>query len=277
MSVTVLPPTRGGGVSRGPKLTLQTSTVSIPFTPKPRLALSISTPSTESPTVRNTLANAFYTTSDIPLTGFCQPSAPTVERPPSIVATPSKALSASSSSSGEASPFSGTVPYTLAIGSHSILRNSPIPRIAVSTTSLRQPRRFFPDIKRVKFKEKLVDVTIPSLTLESESPDTDSSISSVERGRRTLRLYDNEAQPIEKSTRTREKRRRELAWPTGSDSDDESLPDPKHVSPPSTSPVTSPTMYLQPLTFEESPRIESCTIKEIPISRHTTEATRRDC
>ena len=271
MSVTILPPTRGAGVPRGPKLTLQTSSISLPFSPKPRLGLSINTPSTESPTVRNTLANTFSATSSVSSPGYHQPSAPTTEQPPSIVTTPSKTFSASPSSSSEASPSSFIIPYTLAIGSHSILRNSPIPRAPISTTSLRHPRRFFPDTKRVAFKEKLVDLSIPPLAQDSDS-DTDSSISSLERGRRTLRLQKGEAQPIEKSSCSRGKRRRELAWPTGpSDDNDDDLPDPKHASPPSTSPVTSPVIYLQPLTFSESPIHRDRLIgKEPPAAKQIT-------
>ena len=159
-----------------PKLSLQTSAV-------PRSAAVINLPaSTESPTIRSTHANVFDATPPTP-TSTTQPQ----------VHFPSTASAASPG----VSPFHNDAPYILPIGTHSILRNSPLPRRHLSATSIRAPRRIFPPTKRVAFQERPVEI-LPTPVIEGSS-DTEVKTSSEDdqtRRREVIEAEEGHAIPI---------------------------------------------------------------------------------
>ncbi|MCJ1253387.1 hypothetical protein MMC24_001198 [Lignoscripta atroalba] len=219
MSISVVPsippiaPMHSTGPGR-PKLSLQTSTLPLPFAHKSTTALSLSI-STDSPTVRNTYANAFdvsSTSKPREVTGQPQPEEHTSPQ--------SSSPSATSSTSSQTSPVSTTIPYSLPIGSRSILRNSPLPRRLTSATSARAPRRMFPPVKRVVFQESLVEIMPTPIIDESDASDSDSSTSSEKRRRVSTpeddKRDDDEAEDMPSTpVQGRRKRRREWMWTLG--------------------------------------------------------------
>ena len=171
--------------SRKPRLTLDTVSVpSLPPGSKSGTALCMSAV-TESPTRRNTYSNAFETASlTISTTGLTctiSPRATTTDRLASPISASTSMSTTSSSCSDDSSLFQSVTPYTLSVGSHSILRNSPLPqRHAVGT---RPPRIYFPVAKKVGFDDgNLVQYISEGLprwetTLEppSDASDTENS------------------------------------------------------------------------------------------------------
>ncbi len=181
--LSVMPPSRPSAPHR-PKLSLQTSKLSSP-------AAQRSAPvAAESPTIRKTHINVFDAPPPTP-TSAVQPQ---VHFPSSI-----------SSTFQGVSPFHNDAPYILPIGTHSILRNSPLPRRHVSATSLKGPRRKFPPIKRVAFQERLVEV-MPTPIIEGSSDteiETSSSEDDHKRRREVIEAEDGHSTP----THGRRKRR----------------------------------------------------------------------
>ncbi|KAL8718957.1 MAG: hypothetical protein Q9225_003969 [Loekoesia sp. 1 TL-2023] len=162
-----------------PKLSLQTSTLSTPpASNRSRTALNHFSSAVDSPTTfRNTYDNAFEPPPSTPVSAI--PRADDAftqlrqsERPSPH--TSSSSSSISTMSSGPTSPFANTAPYTLAMGSRSILRNSPLPRRHLAHLPNRPPKRMFRPIKRVSFPENPVEM-IPTPVL------SDSDIDGVEK------------------------------------------------------------------------------------------------
>ena len=228
MSTSVLAPQRPV-IPKRPKLSLQTSTLPIPFAPKSANALSISH-THDSPTLRNTYSNALRIPSTIKPTNPQQTEHHAQQSRPKDFSSP-QVSSASSHSSSDTSP---SVPYYLPMGARSILRNSPLPPRHVSATSARAPRRIFPPIKRVMFHETLVELMPTPIIEESESSDTDSdsSTSIRKRGRPAKKEYTEDADEPEEPedmpstpVQGRWKRKREWVWTIGPSEDGRMSPD----------------------------------------------------
>ncbi len=190
--LSVMPPNRPSPAKR-PKLSLQTSMTPSPVAQRPAASLNLPASATHSPTIRNTHANKF------------EPPAPT---PSSAVQPQVNFPTTSYTASSGQSPFPQDAPYTLPIGTHSILRNSPLPKRHLSATSARAPRRMFPPVKRVAFQEKLVDL-VPTPDVE-DSSDVETEVPSTEdehqRRRETIEAEDGHV------VQGRRKRRREWVW-----------------------------------------------------------------
>ncbi|KAL2046788.1 hypothetical protein N7G274_000806 [Stereocaulon virgatum] len=183
--LSVMPSTTPSAPKR-PKLSLQTS-----------IAPTLATSTTESPTLRNTKANSFEGPPPTPSSTIQPqiqfPSFPTTLAP----------------SSATHSPYSHDAPYILPIGTHSILRNSPLPKRLHSATSARG-RRMFPPVKRVSFKESLVEVA-PIPVIDDASDDEAHASSTEEEHRRRreiIKAQDGHATPIH----GKRKRRRDWVW-----------------------------------------------------------------
>ncbi|KAL8955857.1 MAG: hypothetical protein Q9183_006501 [Haloplaca sp. 2 TL-2023] len=153
-----------------PKLSLQTCpTPGMPAGNRSRTALNNLSSIVDSPTTfHNTTQNAFDIPPATPVSAnphnkeeaFSQLRQP--ERP-----SPQHSISSSSVStlsSGPSSPFPSSAPYTLNMGSRSILRNSPLPKRHITHISNRPPKRLFHPIRSVSFPETLVEF-IPSPVL----------------------------------------------------------------------------------------------------------------
>lgn len=182
--LSVMPSTRPAAPKR-PKLSLQTSTLAAPALPRSAAVIGISA-SAESPTNRNTHANAF----DAP------PPTPTSAIQPQVH-FPSSSTTTSSAFPG-VSPFHNDAPYILPIGTHSVLRNSPLPRRHVSAASNRAPRRMFPPVKRVAFPERLVEF-MPTPVIEELSDsevETSSSEDDHKRRREVIEAEDGHSTPV---------------------------------------------------------------------------------
>ncbi|CAF9941425.1 MAG: hypothetical protein ALECFALPRED_009106 [Alectoria fallacina] len=179
----VIPPTRPAAPKR-PKLSLQTSTLSLPAVPRSAAFISLSA-STDPPTFLNAHANVF----DAP------PPTPTSTIQPQVhFPSPSTISSAFPG----VSPFHNDAPYILPIGTYSILRNSPLPPRHVSATSIRTPRRMFPPVKRVAFQERLVEfmptpVIEGLLDTEVETPSTEDD---HKRRREVIEAEDGHSTPV---------------------------------------------------------------------------------
>lgn len=163
--LSVMPSTRPATPKR-PKLSLQTSTLPSPVVQRSAAITS------QSPTTRNNGENGF----DVP------PPTPISAIQPQL---PFPSTSTTSTAFPGVSPFHNNAPYILPIGSHSILRNSPLPRRHASVASSRTPRRMFPPVKQVAFQERLVEV-MPTSIIE-ESSDTEVETSSTEDHHKTRR------------------------------------------------------------------------------------------
>lgn len=204
-------------VSKRPKLSLKTSIPSLAKEEVVESTMGLGAMA-DTPTYTRNYVNALDTTAPsfpkaIPQTQ--EPSTPILSNArPSLPSSASS--SASSLSSGQTSPLSISAPYSLPLGSHSILRNSPLPRPYLSATSTRAPRRMFPPIKRVLFRELLEEI-IPSQVPEvfSEASDSensgkrprDSLTNENGRGRRTA-----DEEELSTPVHGRRKRRREWIW-----------------------------------------------------------------
>ena len=228
MSTSVLSPQRPV-IPKRPKLSLQTSTVPIPFAPKSANALSISH-THDSPTLRNTYSNAFRVPNTIKLTSPQQTEHYTSQSKLKEFSSP-HGSSPSQHSYSDATP---SVPYYLPMGARGILRNSPIPPRHVSATSARAPRRIFPPIKRVMFHETLVELMPTPVIEESEPSDTDSdsSTSIRKRGRPSKKDYTEDPDEPEEPedmpstpVQGRWKRKREWVWTIGPSEDGRMSPD----------------------------------------------------
>ena len=192
MSVT---PSMRPAAPKRPKLSLQTSILPVPAVQKSVSVTGLSA-STESPTIRITNANILD----------ALPPTPTSAVPPQVHFPPS---STSSSAMPGTAPFHSDAPYTLPIGTHSVLRNSPLQRRHVSAASTRMPRRMFPPVKRVTFKERLVEF-LPSPVTEGLS-DTEIETYSTEddhkRRREVIEAEDGHSTPAH-----RRRKKRDWVW-----------------------------------------------------------------
>ncbi|MCJ1237881.1 hypothetical protein MMC14_005868 [Varicellaria rhodocarpa] len=175
MSITILSPTITVP-SRRPRLSLETSILPVHFGRKSTTSVAIGTECETPTTIRNTYANAFN--GPVPKTSYAQQLNESIQQQkPAGAPTPIAELSSLSSSSSESSPLSTYIPYSISIGTRSILRNSPLPR-RFATASFTKLKSMFPAVKRVGFHEKLVQF-MPALSLEdSELSDSDFSPSS---------------------------------------------------------------------------------------------------
>ena len=88
------------------------------------------------------------------------------------------------STSRHSAPATPNLPYTLPLGSRSILRNGPLPRHLLSSSSGRSnTRRFFPQPKRVLFRDDLTEIVPAPPSVPDDDLDTsDSSTGSKEHG-----------------------------------------------------------------------------------------------
>ncbi|KAL9593949.1 MAG: hypothetical protein Q9219_007298 [cf. Caloplaca sp. 3 TL-2023] len=161
-----------------PKLSLQTSTISILPTSN-RTAIDTFSSAVDTQT---TLRSAIDIASEHP------PPTPASANPHEDEAfnqlrqperpsphTASSSSSVSTLSSGPSSPFANTAPYTLTMGARSILRNSPLPKRHLANLPNRPPKRMFLPMKRVSFPERLVEM-IPSPLLSDSDIDTIGNI-----------------------------------------------------------------------------------------------------
>ena len=109
------------------------------------------------------------------------------------------------------SPFAVDAAYTLPLGTHGILRNSPLPRPSLLVTPVHKHRRIFTPTKRVAFSEVVQEVT-PSPSIEA----------STEESEREPRIAENRGQGIAPPQaedncvvrKGRRKRQRDHIWPT---------------------------------------------------------------
>lgn len=204
-----------------PKLSLQTTAAAPGHEEKGKTSLTLTlSAATEIPIYANTYVNVFVLPSNpSPSIQHRQNSSPSC--PDDELSPPStNSFSASSSSSGLASPFSMLAPYSLPIGTHSILRNSPLPRKHISAASTRLNRHIFTPVKRVTFRETLEDV-IPKSVVNYSSDNSDSDCGEKRpratfeqtefRGRLTVEEKEDESVPSSPVHRRR-RRRREWVW-----------------------------------------------------------------
>lgn len=144
-------------IPRRPKLSLQTALPPAPISQIQHQTNLDLRSDNASPTVQNTYSNAF----DVPLSISSLPACFRVECFPHHVNTDSTIKTESS----HAPPFHQNVPYAMAIGTKSILRNSPIPRPYLHA---RRPR-IFPTIKRVSFRTDVTPEIIPTQEVDADA------------------------------------------------------------------------------------------------------------
>ncbi|KAG8531089.1 uncharacterized protein KY384_004446 [Bacidia gigantensis] len=185
--ISVLPATR----PLRPKLSLQTT---LPPASTSNLKLDLVTDA-KSPTARSTSASTFDAPPPTPASAI----QPRVEFPPTLaLPSPSK------SRPGQSVSLRCDAPYILALGSRSILRNSPLPKRHLSATSSSRPhkRMFFPT-KRVTFKENLTE-TIPTPVIEtSEDEVVEESGTEQEREERRATIETEDGHPNRSAKRSR--------------------------------------------------------------------------
>ena len=220
MSVTLLSPSLIMP-SRRPKLSLETSRLPIHFGRKSTTGVVVGTECETPTTIRNTYANTFNA---IPQSSHPLPElndSTQQSKPPSSPLPPVE-VSASSSCSSETSPFSTSIPYSISIGTHSILRNSPLPRRLVSASS-NKPKPMFPTAKRVAFHDKLVQLMPMPLLEDPETSDSDSYASnrtwSYDSSARVAEMQLSDEDEREETPVTPvqgRKRRRDWVWTLGS-------------------------------------------------------------
>lgn len=189
--LSVMPSSRLA-VSKRPKLSLQTSTLSSPAVQRSTAATDLNV-STESSTLRNTHQNVL----DAP------PLTPTSTVQPQVH-FPSSSITASAIPG--VFSFHNDAPYNLPIGTHSILRNSPLPRRHVSAASARTPRRMFPPMKRVAFQERLVEF-MPTPVVDGLSDTEIETLLSEDdhkRRREVIEAEDGHSTPIHARRKTRD-------------------------------------------------------------------------
>ncbi|KAI4203289.1 MAG: hypothetical protein LQ350_001986 [Teloschistes chrysophthalmus] len=162
-----------------PKLSLQTSTKVVPLANSRSWIASSNVPSlVEAPTSsrgdisEGSEAASATPTSTNPRSEETSAQLPQAERPsPQNSVSSSSVSSISTLSSGPSSPFAATTPYTLGIGSRSILRNSPLPRRSLLHVASRSPKRLFQPMRRVRFHEPIVEWIPPATSELDTSPD----------------------------------------------------------------------------------------------------------
>lgn len=143
--------------SKRPKLSLQTSDVYPLFaTHQSKTALRLSVV-TQSSMTKSTQANTCDTPPDTSQARDAT-KRPTDPRSLDFISPSSPKSPATTTSSGHTSPCSPTIPYSLPMGSHSILRNSPLPRRATTSIIPRTAKVLFPPVKCVCFQEQLEEV-----------------------------------------------------------------------------------------------------------------------
>lgn len=220
---SVMPSTRQPALNR-PKLSLKTCVAPSPTNQK---ALNV-TNEPDTPTYANKYANAFDAVPQPPSTSLSSSREASPSLRPngisklSLVISESSSLSssASSSSSGCTSPFPVTAPYSLPLGARSILRNSPLPRpyLSASSSSSRIPRKMFPPVKKVLFRD-LLEEFIPKRILKESSYTSDSETG--EKRRRDVAMEDwirlqrsavEEGAASSTPVHGRHKRQREWIW-----------------------------------------------------------------
>ena len=187
--------------SKRPKLSLQTSLLSSRPPSAGRLSSLAEGP--VSPTARNTEVNTY------------EPPPPTASsavtfRASFPVLSHSIRMSPTIPSAyGQTSPFPPAEPYSLPLGTHSILRNSPLIKTHSSATSARGSRIMFPARKKVKFSERPEDVA-PTPTVEVSEEESDVPISEEQREdrRRIIQQEDGHSS----AGHRRWKKRREWIW-----------------------------------------------------------------
>ncbi|KAL9584342.1 MAG: hypothetical protein Q9212_002183 [Teloschistes hypoglaucus] len=169
--------------SKRPKLSLQTSTDVVPPANSRSWIASTNVPSiAEAPTpVRRDIKESPEAASATPTSANPRSEETSAllhqaERPsPQHSVSSSSISSISTISSGPSSPFATTTPYTLGIGSRSILRNSPLPRRSLLHVSSRSPKRMFQPMRRVRFHEPIVQwIPTPVMSELATSPDDNS-------------------------------------------------------------------------------------------------------
>lgn len=129
-------------------------------------ALRLDTPSTVSPTVRNTYNNTFdscatpHIPSALSISTTSKPSLKLTVMDAKPPHAPSEFGSSPTSTSSSASLSPSATPYSLPAHVHSILTNSPLLRLANNrsmTNSATAQRLFFPPVKRVTFRAQLAE------------------------------------------------------------------------------------------------------------------------
>lgn len=222
--LSVMPSTRPPTPKR-PKLSLQTS--SLPPSSalgggngKPPLVMTI-----DSSTTRNTQANE--STSEAP-----PPTPTSAINPHGDVHFPVNVplgrpfTPPSTSNQRRPSPFRSQdhMPYSLPLGMHSILRNSPVPKRHLSAVSSRgTAKRMFPPVKKVAFQEKLAE-TMPTPVFDASSDEerdgqTNTGIESEEQHIERREIIQAEDGHSSRKGGRRIKRRREWIWRPESDSE----------------------------------------------------------
>ncbi|KAL8778165.1 MAG: hypothetical protein Q9203_002175 [Teloschistes exilis] len=208
-----------------PKLSLQTSTDVVPSANSRSWIASSNTPSlVEAPTPsRADIKESTEAVSATPT--FANPRSEETlaqlyqaERPsPQHSVSSSSISSISTISSGPSSPFATTTPYTLGIGSRSILRNSPLPRRSLLHVSSRSPKRMFQPMRRVRFHEPIVEwIPAPVISESDTSPDNnpdDNFISSEDATLPAGKASSGSKSILSSPVKGRRKRRvREWIW-----------------------------------------------------------------
>ena len=211
--------------AKRPKLSLQTSLP--PSLHAPRAHQALFTASPQSPTAKNTQRNALANDPPPPTpTSAVKAFVQILSSAENTYTSPSSG--ASSTSSDSSSSPSKTL-YTLPLGTRSILRNSPLPKRALSSfTAARTPKRVFVPTKRVSFSERTPDV-VPTPNSEhfpedaedsSEPPKAAEDIAGEEETRKEQRRQAIQEEDGHSTTtvndnngrRKRAKRRREWVW-----------------------------------------------------------------
>lgn len=202
-----------------PKLSLQTL-AAVSATEKSKTILTLGS-GTDTPVRHKIYVNAFTSSQSSTSCGhqIQEDSSQTYSADDQITPPSSTASSAISSSSAHTSPFPLSAPYSLPIGSRSILRNSPLPRKHLSVASTRINRIMFPPVKRVMFREILEDI-IPA-QMFGHSPDSSDSDCSEKRPRATFENVEMKERQSAGNVNVdapwtpvhrRRKRRREWVW-----------------------------------------------------------------
>lgn len=199
--LSAIPPT-SPPVPKRPKLSLQTS---LPSTLAHQHRPSFVNESIDSPTTRNTHANAFDAPPPTPSSAI----QPKVDLPP--VHSPSATLPSLTHNQGHHSPFPHDERYVLPIGTHSILRNSPLQKRHLSATMNRAPKRMFPPVKKVAFSERPVELA-PTPVLDEAEENIETIILLTEEQRKERRNAIQEEDGHSTPGQKTRKKRRDWIW-----------------------------------------------------------------
>lgn len=220
-AMTCVMPPPNPAKSKRPKLSLQTFAAASLEEQKQNTDLLLS-PVTDTPVYTNAFANAFTSLPSTPTTAQIRqepPIKPRADDDDDTTTPPSSDPSSTASSSfGLASPFSASPPYTLPIGTRSILSNSPLPRRHLSARSMRVNRRMFQPVKKVTFCEILEDIIPQKMAEYSSGSETEGGEKRArsayerceDRGRNPP--DEEEDMPATPLQQRRRKRRREWVW-----------------------------------------------------------------